>query len=180
MLESCSETPHASQQCPIILVHGTWGRGFFPSDNSKVSLQKPARGGGRWFDDGSEFRQALEVALGDEPDQYVIRPLLWSGSNSVFARDAAESRLADELEKDLESPDARPVVIAHSHGGNVALRALQHLRSDPSRIRVVTLATPFLRVFVRDEPRKLSGTVWLLIWGAVFAVAFTLVTACIL
>ena len=179
MPESCSETPHASQQRPIILVHGTWARGFFASDNAREFTEKPLRGGGRWFDDGSEFRRALELALRDEPVEHVIRSLLWSGGNSVYARDAAALRLADELEKDLAHPGATPVVIAHSHGGNVALRALRHLRSDPSRIRVVTLATPFIRVFVR-EPLKLSGTVWLLIWGAIFAVVFTLVTACIL
>jgi hypothetical protein len=88
-------------------------------------------------------------------------------------------RLAEELEKDLERPDVAPVVIAHSHGGNVALRAFQHLKADPSRIRVVTLATPFLRVFAR-EPVKLSATILILIFGAIFGAVFTAVTAFIL
>jgi hypothetical protein len=47
----------------------------------------------------------------------------------------------------------------------VALRALSHLE-DATRVRVVTLATPFLRVFVRDPP-KLDFLVWLLLWAAV-------------
>jgi len=181
MVESSQrpETPRVPQQCPIILVHGTWGRGFFANDTEKEISENPVPGRKRWFEDGSEFRQALELALHDEPVEYVIRTLLWSGGNSVHARDAAALRLAEELEKDLERPDVTPIVIAHSHGGNVALRALQHLRSDPSRIRVVTLATPFLRVFVRDAV-DLSFTLRILIWGAIFGIVFTLVTACIL
>jgi hypothetical protein len=173
------ETPRVPQQCPIILVHGTWGRGFFANDSVKEMSKYSARGRKRWFEDGSEFRQALQLALHHEPVEYSIRTLLWSGGNSVHARDAAAVSLAAELEKDLERPGVAPVVIAHSHGGNVALRAFQYLKSDPSRIRVITLATPFLRVFARESV-DLSFTIWILIWGAIFGVVFTSVTALIL
>src|SRR5262249_51379566 len=56
---------------------------------------------------------------------------------------------------------------AHSHGGNVALRALQHLNMA-DRIRVVTLATPFLRVFARRS--SLPFAVEILVWGAIFTI----------
>ncbi len=174
-----SETMRVPRQCPIILVHGTWGRGFFASDTKKEISENPPPGRKRWFEDGSEFCQALQSALRDEPVEYSIRALFWSGANSVYARDAAALRLAEELEKELERPDVAPVVIAHSHGGNVALRAFEHLKSDPGRIRVVTLATPFLRVFAR-EPVKLSVTILFLIWGAIFGAVFSVLAAFIL
>jgi hypothetical protein len=65
----------------------------------------------------------------------------------------------------LQDQSAAPIVIAHSHGGNVALRALSHL-GDASRVRVVTLATPFLRVFARDPP-EINTIVWILLWAVV-------------
>jgi hypothetical protein len=71
----------------------------------------------------------------------------------------------------LKDPDATAVIIAHSHGGNVALRALQHLDSKAGRIRVVTLATPFLRVFARRS-LQLSYWVKLFMFGAIFIILF--------
>ena len=41
------------------------------------------------------------------------------------------------------------------------------------------MATPFLRVFARESV-DLSFTIWILIWGAIFGVVFTSVTALIL
>jgi pimeloyl-ACP methyl ester carboxylesterase len=68
-----------------------------------------------------------------------------SGANSVFHR----ARAADKLHNILASdPDnANSIVIAHSHGGNVAFRAISRLGSRGARIHLITLATPFLRVF---------------------------------
>ena len=54
----------------------------------------------------------------------------------------------NQLQKDY--PDAEQVIIAHSHGGNVALSALTD-RADARRILgVATLATPFLVARTRD------------------------------
>jgi hypothetical protein len=53
----------------------------------------------------------------------------------------------------------------------VALRALQHLDSKAGRIRVVTLATPFLRVFARRS-LQLSYWVKLFMFGAIFIILF--------
>ena len=96
-----------------------------------------------------------------------VRAFLWSGANSVHARDCAARELSDQLRKDLQDPDAKAVIIAHSHGGNVALRALQHLDFMADRIRVVTLATPFLRVFARTSLRLPSMVIWL-IWMLIY------------
>jgi hypothetical protein len=83
--------------------------------------------------------------------------------------------LSQQLRKDLEDPDATAVIIAHSHGGNVALRALQHLESMADRIRVVTLATPFLRVFARRSlqlPSQVKVLIWMAIWFIVSVIVF--------
>lgn len=158
---------------PIILVHGTWGRGFFPeSVNSVGRLRKfwrfwfpPKKG---WFEEGSPFRIKIEEELKNAPDEHPIRTFCWSGANSVYARDAAAAELANNLREDLESPGDAAIVIAHSHGGNVALRALHYLNpQQASRVKLVTLATPFLRVFAQG-PLKLPENLRSLLWGAVF------------
>jgi hypothetical protein len=71
----------------------------------------------------------------------------------------------------MKDPDATAVIIAHSHGGNVALRALQHLESTAGRIRVVTLATPFLRVFARSS-LQLPFLIKLFMFGAISLILF--------
>jgi hypothetical protein len=151
-------------RCSIILVHGTWGRGFFPK-RREVSLYPPNKR--YWFEEGSQFCAGLDAALKSASLDWPIRAFLWSGANSVHARDSAAQELSGQLRKGLqEDPDARAVIVAHSHGGNVVLRALQHLDSMANRIRVVTLATPFLRVFARKS-LQLPFWVKLLVWGAI-------------
>jgi hypothetical protein len=87
----------------------------------------------------------LESDLQKEDITATFRIFRWSGANSVFHR----ARAADELTRLLASdPDnANSIVIAHSHGGNVAFRALSKLGTRGARITLITLATPFLRVF---------------------------------
>jgi hypothetical protein len=79
--------------------------------------------------------------------------------------------LSKQLREGLKNPNASAIIIAHSHGGNVALRALQHLDSKTGRIRVITLATPFLRVFARRS-LQLSYLVKLFMFGAIFIMLF--------
>jgi hypothetical protein len=65
----------------------------------------------------------------------------WSGGNSHYARD----RAADELAMHLANADHRNHwIVAHSHGGNVALRALGKPEVQERSIRLVTFATPFI------------------------------------
>jgi hypothetical protein len=161
-----SEVPHVTRH-PIILVHGTWGRGFFLKSREEGCEDRPfetadASEVTRWFKKGSQFRRTLDKGLESASLEYSVRPFLWSGANSVFARDRAAAKLAEELKTHLQDQGATPVVIAHSHGGNVALRALSHM-GDASRVAVVTLATPFLRVFARNPPR-FDPVVWILLW----------------
>jgi hypothetical protein len=151
----------------IILVHGTWGRGIFPkmSDLRRRYFRETKR----WFEDGSQFCAEVDAALKSASLDWQIRAFLWSGANSVHDRDRAARDLSKQLKEDLKDPGATAVVIAHSHGGNVALRALQHLDSMAGRIRVVTLATPFLRVFARRS-LELSFWVKFFMFGALYLI----------
>jgi hypothetical protein len=124
----------------------------------------------RWFEEGSSFRESLEASLRDVLLDFGVRTFCWSGANSVYARDVAAEQLAALLKRDLgQSSAATAIVIAHSHGGNVALRAMTYLGVEASRVKLVTLATPFLRVFVRTS-LVLPFTASLLLWGAIVSV----------
>jgi hypothetical protein len=152
----------ARHQLLITLVHGTWPRGLFPRI---VRLKHWVRGFIRreswdappfWFEVGSPFLACLRAELGNIA--YKITPLPWSGANSVFVRDKTAHALAEYLSAEhAEHPQATQLVIAHSHGGNIALRALHHLRSqgaDAVNPLVVTLATPFIEVHPADFGRR--------------------------
>jgi hypothetical protein len=147
-----SARPSAAKEsvrtCIITMVHGTWGRGFFPKEymagpRSWLGKLFPAARP-PWFHEGSVFRRRLESELRKENITATFRTFRWSGANSVFHR----ARAADELNRLLASDpdDANSIVIAHSHGGNVAFRAISKLGSRGARINLITLATPFLRV----------------------------------
>src|SRR6516162_458644 len=115
-----------SHQLLITLVHGTWGRGFFL--RRKRQNQRPL-----WFEEGSPFLTRLSTELGDIPHK--ITPLLWSGANSIFVRDKTAHVLAEYLSAEhIEHPQAAQLVIAHSHGGNIALRALHHLQNRDAQL----------------------------------------------
>jgi hypothetical protein len=134
-------------QLLITLVHGTWPRGFFPT--LRRQNRRPL-----WFEEGSAFLARLSTELGDIPHQ--IKPLAWTGDNSIIERDKAARVLAEHLSAEhVEHPQAAQLAIAHSHGGNIALRALHRLRKcDASQLCgakganpfVVTLATPFIEI----------------------------------
>jgi pimeloyl-ACP methyl ester carboxylesterase len=161
-------------RCSIILVHGTWGRGFFPKRRDDSLYRSHKR---RWFEAGSPFRAGLDAALKCESLNWPIREFLWSGANSVHARDCAARELSEQLKRALQDdPVLIAIVIAHSHGGNVALRALQYLDSVADRVRLVTLATPFLRVFAHRS-LQLSFLIRFLVWSAITAV---LIFSCVL
>jgi hypothetical protein len=124
----------------IILVHGTWGQGFDPY---KLPSERPIR----WFEPGHAFHDQLVASLDGEIDPSDVSAFLWSGANSMRERAEAAAALTAELDQRLIlAPDAEQIVIAHSHGGNVALRARDAMTGDKSRVQIITLATPFIRM----------------------------------
>ena len=85
----------------------------------------------------------LSGALSDGLEEAYIEAVTWSGGNSVKARADAQSELRATIEaKQLRHPSAAHFVIAHSHGGNVALYAQEQLARPLDG--TVCLSTPFL------------------------------------
>jgi len=114
----------------LIPFFGVWPSGFWPK--------------WLWFAEGSEFRTRLTAALSKHGLSVQISPFNWSGANSVRARDNAARMLSEHLRtKQSEHPGCKQVVIAHSHGGNVALRALDGIGDQ---IFLITIATPFVEL----------------------------------
>ncbi|WP_439372921.1 hypothetical protein [Bradyrhizobium sp. DASA03120] len=116
-----------------------------------------------WFEEGSVFLAVLSTELGDI--QHKITRLRWSGANSISVRDSTARRLAEHLSAEHAAhAEATQLVIAHSHGGNIALRSLHHLQdrevsphgADIANPLVVTLATPFIEIHQADYGNKPS------------------------
>ena len=111
-------------QLLITLVHGTWPLGVF-----RTFFWTPPRRhrSPLWHEEGSPFLARLSTELHDIPHK--IKPLLWTGANSIRIRDETAQALAKQLSAEhAEHPQATQLVIAHSHGGNIALRALNNLK----------------------------------------------------
>ncbi len=91
-----------------------------------------------------------------------IFPWQWSGFNREVVREKEAQKLAEKLReiqnKSPEEVDTNGIVlIGHSHGGNIAIRALQLLESQQGICGVICLATPFLQAL----PREPSGIAWI-------------------
>jgi hypothetical protein len=182
----------ARHQLLITLVHGTWPRGFFPRlfrfkqwVRGLLGRRQPWEPPPFWFEEGSPFLVRLSAELRDIPHKITRHP--WTGRNSIYERNDTAHALAERLSVEhTEHPQATQLVIAHSHGGNIALRAL-HLLHQPDGSRlcdadganplVITLATPFIEVHKADfgsRPMRvrrallifLAGPLYLLVVGA--------------
>jgi len=116
----------------VTLIHGTWAKRSDWTDPEK-----------------SLMADALRSFL---PPPVEILRFAWSGRNSPRARRVAADNLRDHLRNAINNNpvNAHHFVIAHSHGGNVALQAL----NDPGLMQtidgVACLSTPFLSVRDRE------------------------------
>jgi hypothetical protein len=131
-----------SKQHIIVLVHGTWARGAF---HRRV-------GSAEWCRPEGKLRTLIESQL---PERDVSFELFnWSGSNSYGGRRSAGWELRQLLiQLQAAYPTALIHVIAHSHGGNVLLYAMEQSEA-PKIASAVFLSTPFLHV----APRELGAT----------------------
>jgi hypothetical protein len=162
----------------IILVHGTWGRGFFPSpietstDSQNDVPEEDEKA--RWFEPASSFRSKLASWLRQYGFTAQIEVFEWSGANSVFERDAAAKRLRDFL----AASEDETTIIAHSHGGNVAMRAIHLLDEANRKIELITMGTPFLNMFPTHSriPEFLASIALLLIMFSWFIAPLSLMT----
>lgn len=126
---------HLDPTAIVILIHGTWARG------------------GKWHVEGSEFINKLKACLTDSArnNNTFLRPqfrrCLWGGGNTLFDRLAGAARLRTLIHeiRTGSCSDVPIFIIAHSHGGNVAVKALC---DDDELCKAVTgvccVSTPFL------------------------------------
>ena len=137
----------------ITLVHGTWGRGFFPPRQSPAP--RKSQGKSRWFEPGSNFRRSLEAAIGSDAPEHAasIDCFEWSGANSFIERATAADALAERLDAQAAAnPGLTQMLIGHSHGGSVCMLAC--VRMNTARPHIVTLATPFIELDASDAGTK--------------------------
>jgi len=110
----------------VTLVHGTWGRKA------------------EWTRHSSPLCRSL---LSQAPGQVYLAPFPWSGRNTSRARIAAAERLRYHIISLIERyPAAAHFVVAHSHGGNIALYSAQDERVRAGLAGIACLSTPFLHV----------------------------------
>src|SRR5215470_5590384 len=113
----------------ITLVHGTWAPGA------------------PWTKCNSPFRKQLREELKNQHATSVkFFRIDWGGRNTHQDRRKASICLRKQLLRQCsERPNARHYIVAHSHGGNVALRAVCHSPRLRREIKgIVAIATPFL------------------------------------
>lgn len=119
----------------VTIVHGTYGRHA------------------EWMQDGEPLPEAL---LDQLSGQTALRRFCWRGRNRHTDRAKAGADLEAELKELVETyPAAEHHVIAHSHGGNVAMYAVGNDDGALSDVRVTTLGTPFLSMVKRPVSRGL-------------------------
>ena len=97
-----------------------------------------------WAQLGSEYSVSISSALHEyEVDWHAFS---WTGENSHTTRERAANKLAAFLASGVVSGiDSPLILIAHSHGGNVALMALvQHEALRRRVAALICLATPFI------------------------------------
>jgi hypothetical protein len=145
----------------VTLVHGTFGR-------------LPGRDAA-WARDGSFFRRCLTEALGGD---IAFRTFRWSGMNWPSARYRAGRRLRDHCRETANRyPERSHYLVAHSHGGNVALYALRdfvdHAPADALPAGVICLSTPFITA----QPRPVTLFRFVATYTVILVATFAVVAA---
>jgi len=107
-----------------------------------------------WTKDSSIFCHDIKERLW--PENVTFARHIWSGRNSHSTRIRESELLAEKLRRQIiEEPGKKKIIIAHSHGGNIALYALKKLETENTEFDLITLATPFLNSEKRDFARNL-------------------------
>ena len=111
----------------IWFVHGTWSDPSTWQQNNAVSLWEHALNDNIYRRDG--------IPLGN---------FAWSGGNYRTARTSAAESLASQIaEAKDRNPEMLVQLVAHSHGGNVAIEAARILKENDITVdRLVLLGTP--------------------------------------
>jgi len=194
----------ATPDLVITVVHGTFPRGMTAQVRRDLrATWARLQGGGLdetrlwgmpsegqaayWFEKNSAFEADLLAPLIAGRRVIECRRFLWSGRNSLTDRAAAATALRAQLhETHGEFPGVPHAVIAHSHGGTVAVDALDGSQdAAPVVALLVTLGTPFVQLATRPERWAAARDGWqglaagilpgaILSWGVLGALAYLL------
>lgn len=124
-----------------------------------------------WAGENSKFRRGVSEGLSKSEVEFVR--FKWISLNAAWARRHGARRLANRLRLNLDKwPLARHCVVAHSHGGAVALGAFEVDPTLVSKVSVATLATPFIAFRRRGLMGAKAESASIRLWGASLA-AFT-------
>lgn len=129
----------------------------------------------KWTSPDSDFVRSVRSLL---PGDVSVYSHTWSGANSQKARRQASTELKQKLIDQFERhPAAAHFVIGHSHGGNVAMYALDD-DSVQSRVNgVLCVNTPFITVTTRHTQNMIlfliiSFSLCMMIFLSLFFVGF--------
>ncbi|HEY0061781.1 MAG TPA: hypothetical protein VGC21_06650 [Telluria sp.] len=137
-----------SNTAPVLavhLIHGTWPQGPFAIRRFDHAT---------WISTGSAFLECMTEQI---RHPVVFTEFNWCGRNSFHARAAAALRFCEHIQSAMRAhPRARHVVLAHSHGGTIAMHALGLLQHQPAPVAPIPLAifmsTPF--AYLKDAERN--------------------------
>lgn len=124
----------------IYAVHGTWPYGPPTWCGRRRTRTEWSGVGAPWFEVGSAFAAAVTDGHG-----VTWVPFEWTGDNTFAARDTARADLCKRLQASLASSDEPLAILAHSHGGTVAVAAVAQLSAEHRAriVGIVTMGTPF-------------------------------------
>lgn len=108
-----------------------------------------------WFEANSAFEREITRLSGCPTGSILFDRILWSGRNRFSDRQDAADTLRQALDDSMRAhPDVPHVVLAHSHGGTVAVKALdqRHPGGAPRVQALLTLGSPFVRLVSRTGP----------------------------
>jgi pimeloyl-ACP methyl ester carboxylesterase len=143
----------------IVPIHGTWARGA------------------KWAEPDSRLSTRLLESL----DDAVLKPFYWSGKNSHRARKKAAQELRSFVcDLAIEFHGSQLFLVGHSHGGTVALYALEDSNTLARVAGLICLSTPFISVHAHSRfgslpsmfPQLLASTAALLFGLALHARGF--------
>ena len=123
----------------VTLVHGTYARGA------------------AWTKEGSALRSQIAETLVGHGRNAHFDVFEWSERNTHKARIKAGYELAAHIRQLRKShPRCSHFIVAHSHGGNLALFAHKHLPEHLHALGIATLGTPFLHAKLKGDLQNMT------------------------
>ncbi|NNE57459.1 MAG: hypothetical protein HKN36_05070 [Hellea sp.] len=155
-------SPSPTGQLHIVTVHGTFG-GRAYLDNNRLANKE-------FYSEHSDFSKSLREKLPNSK----WHEFIWSGKNLESARHRAARQFRKYLTRLPLGPGDRLLLLAHSHGGNVALNGLRRAPvTNP--LNLFSFGAPFIQ---KSNP-SIWGILGLLIPGLIFFLAFCFIAAII-